>query len=73
MTDKHSIRIARHNTSLSLETEFWERLKHIACAEGVSLKALVERIDAERTGNLSSALRLYVLRWLEKKAGEKET
>ena len=34
---------------------------------------LVERIDAERTGNLSSALRLYVLRWLEKKAGEKET
>jgi predicted DNA-binding ribbon-helix-helix protein len=59
---KRSIRIARHSTSISLEPEFWAELKRIAAAEKLSLNRLVAKIDAKRAGNLSSALRLYVLR-----------
>jgi predicted DNA-binding ribbon-helix-helix protein len=62
---KRSIRIARHNTSLSLEAEFWDELKHLAKAQKLSLNQLVAKIDKERSGNLSSALRLYVLRELK--------
>ncbi len=64
MIQKRSVKIAGHKTSVSLEAEFWDALKEIATQEGVSLSALVERIDrgrSEESGNLSSALRLYVL------------
>jgi predicted DNA-binding ribbon-helix-helix protein len=64
---KRSIRIARHNTSISLEPEFWAELKRIASEEKLSLNKLVGRIDAARKGNLSSALRLYVLKKLREK------
>jgi predicted DNA-binding ribbon-helix-helix protein len=64
---KRSIRIAHHSTSISLEAEFWDELKEIAVSEGVPLSGLVARIDAERSGNLSSALRLYVLSRLKQK------
>jgi len=64
---KHSIRIARHSTSLSLEDAFWDELKRIAAHEKLSLNQLVARIDATRKeGNLSSALRLFVLADLKK-------
>ena len=62
---KRSIRIAHHNTSISLEPEFWDELKALAAQENLSLNQLVARIDAQRTGNLSSALRLYVLKRLK--------
>ena len=62
---KRSIRIARHNTSLSLEAEFWDELKRFARVQKLSLNQLVTKIDKERAGNLSSALRLYVLRELK--------
>jgi predicted DNA-binding ribbon-helix-helix protein len=62
---KRSIRIAKHNTSISLEPEFWGELKTIALLEGVSLAHIVARVDASRKGNLSSALRLYVLKKLK--------
>jgi predicted DNA-binding ribbon-helix-helix protein len=65
---KRSIRIAHHNTSISLEPEFWDELKAVATREGLSLNELVARVDAERTGNLSSALRLYVLKRLKERA-----
>ncbi len=58
---KHSLTIAGHRTSLSLEEAFWRALKAQARAEGRSLAALVEEIDRERQGNLSSAVRVYVL------------
>ncbi len=58
---KRSIRIAQHNTSISLEPEFWAELKAMAARDKISLTQLVANIDAERKGNLSSALRLYVL------------
>lgn len=58
---KRSVMIAGHPTSVTLEEPFWEVLKELAAAEGVSVNALIERVDATRTGNLSSALRVHVL------------
>jgi predicted DNA-binding ribbon-helix-helix protein len=60
---KRSVTIDGHHTSVSLEDAFWAELSAIAQARGVSLNALVAEIDHARPapGNLSSALRLYVL------------
>ncbi len=59
---KRSVRIAGHATSISLEAAFWQGLCAVAAARGMSVNALVSTIDAERAGNLSSAIRLFVLR-----------
>lgn len=58
---KRSVMIAGHPTSVTLEEPFWEALKELAARDGISVNALIERIDATRTGNLSSALRVHVL------------
>lgn len=58
---KRSIRIAGHTTSISLEDEFWSDLVAIAERMGITMTELITRIDAERDGNLSSAIRLRVL------------
>jgi predicted DNA-binding ribbon-helix-helix protein len=58
---KHSVRIAGHATSVSLESAFWEALCEIAGRRALSINALLSQIDADRGGNLSSAIRLYVL------------
>lgn len=60
---KRSISISGHRTSFSLEDIFFDDLCHLAKQDGLSLAALVTKIDNERPrdSNLSSALRLYVL------------
>ncbi|MGA7428831.1 MAG: ribbon-helix-helix domain-containing protein [Xanthobacteraceae bacterium] len=59
---KRSIVIAGHKTSISLEDAFWKALKDIAIARHATLSDLVASIDTERQhGNLSSAIRLFVL------------
>ena len=59
--------IARHKTSVSLEDAFWESLKDIAKTKRKTLSDLVSGIDTDREcGNLSSALRLFVLRHYQK-------
>ena len=58
---KHSVRIAGHATSISLEPQFWEALCEIAARRGQSINALLSEIDNARDGNLSSAIRLFVL------------
>jgi predicted DNA-binding ribbon-helix-helix protein len=59
---KHSLTIAGHRTSISLEQAFWDKLRDIARARGLSLAALIGEIDAGRRGaNLSSAIRVFVL------------
>ena len=59
---KRSIVIAGHKTSVSLEDAFWQGLKEIAGARGITLSDLVASIDSDRHhGNLSSAIRLFVL------------
>ena len=60
---KHSLSIAGHRTSVSLEAPFWAALRTIAARRNVSLAALVAEIDAGREAdNLSSAIRVFVLR-----------
>jgi predicted DNA-binding ribbon-helix-helix protein len=59
---KRSIVIAGHKTSVSLEDAFWKGLKKIARDRNRTLSEMVAAIDSGRTqGNLSSALRLFVL------------
>ena len=59
---KHSIVIAGHRTSVSLEKEFWNALKEIAHTKHMTLSDLVVLIDSDRQhANLSSAIRLFVL------------
>ena len=60
---KRSVVIGGHKTSVSLEEPFWTDLKEIAHAQHVTLSALVTQIDDTREqSNLSSAIRLFVLR-----------
>jgi predicted DNA-binding ribbon-helix-helix protein len=59
---KRSIVIAGHKTSVSLEDAFWKGLKEIAGERDMTLSELVASIDSDRRhGNLSSAIRLFVL------------
>jgi predicted DNA-binding ribbon-helix-helix protein len=59
---KRSIVLDGHKTSVSLEDQFWSGLKEIARAQGATLSKMVAEIDSARQhGNLSSALRLFVL------------
>ena len=58
---KRSVRVAGHATSISLEPAFWDALYEIAARRHLSVDALVAAIDADRAGNLSSAIRLFVL------------
>jgi len=59
---KRSIVIAGHKTSVSLEDAFWKGLKDIAAVRDTTLSDLVAAIDStRRRGNLSSAIRLFVL------------
>jgi predicted DNA-binding ribbon-helix-helix protein len=59
---KRSIVIAGHKTSVSLEDAFWSGLKQIALGCDRTLSEMVAMIDSERAhGNLSSAIRLFVL------------
>jgi predicted DNA-binding ribbon-helix-helix protein len=63
---KRSIVIAGHKTSVSLEDAFWKGLKDIAVSRQLTLSDLVATIDTGRPrGNLSSAIRLFVLNYYQ--------
>ena len=72
--NKRSVSIRGHRTSFSLEDEFWNELKAIARIRQISVAQLVTQVDLRRNEeeNLSSALRLFVLRDLKSKLGEPE-
>jgi predicted DNA-binding ribbon-helix-helix protein len=65
---KRSVIVAGHKTSVSLEAPFWDEIAAIARSRGQSIGALVSEIDRAREGNLSSALRLFVLEELRRQA-----
>jgi predicted DNA-binding ribbon-helix-helix protein len=68
---KRSIHLRGRKTSVSLEDEFRNALKEIASDRNVTLSELVGDVDAQRQhGNLSSALRLFVLEYYRGKAAE---
>jgi predicted DNA-binding ribbon-helix-helix protein len=59
---KRSIVIGGHKTSVSLEEAFWNGMKEISGQRSMTLSEMVGEIDANRQqGNLSSAIRLFVL------------
>jgi predicted DNA-binding ribbon-helix-helix protein len=59
---KRSVVIAGHKTSVSLEDAFWKGLKEIASGRDLTLSETVAAVDSERPkGNLSSAIRVFVL------------
>lgn len=64
---KRSVTIQGHRTSFSLEQPFYDELVAIADARGMAIAALVDEIDKARPDgmNLSSALRLHVLKKLK--------
>lgn len=64
---KISVIIAnRHQTSISLEDEFYEELLRIAREQNRSLNQLITQIDAQKQiPNLSSAIRVYILNELK--------
>lgn len=64
---KRSVSIRGHRTSYSLEQPFHDELERIAAQRGLPLSRLVGEIDEARPrdSNLSSALRVFVLEWLQ--------
>ena len=61
-SNKHTVKINGHITSVFLEYEFWEELKQISRAKKISTDQLISLIDQQKQGsNLSSAIRLYIL------------
>jgi len=76
---RHSVRIAGHATSVSIEDAFWDEIQKAAIEDGISTTRLIERVDRSRMdgttpgakpSNLSSALRIYVLTHLRGKIGK---
>ena len=66
---KRSIVVAGHKTSVSLEEAFWNSMKEISAARDMTLSDLVSEIDTGRSqGNLSSAIRLFVLHYFRVRA-----
>ena len=67
---RYSVTLHGHRTSVSLEPEFWVMLKKVAEQDGLSVAGLIQRIDDERLNaglpsGLSSALRVYLLQYLQ--------
>jgi len=59
---KRSVLLSGHATSIALEPEFWAVLDAMAKAEGLSLAALIGRIDEGRgSRGLASACRVAAL------------
>ena len=70
---KRSVMVSGHATSISIETEFWDILTDIAAHKGVSINYLLSEIDVGRTNNLSSADRVYVLKYIISKGRKFDT
>ncbi len=62
---KRSVRVSGHDTSITLEEPFWKCLQDMAKSQNMSLNDLVSEIDQKRSGNLSSAIRIHILEFLQ--------
>jgi predicted DNA-binding ribbon-helix-helix protein len=70
---KRSVVLGGHKTSVSLEDEFFKGLKEIAGRRHMNMSDLIGSIDAQRQqGNLSSALRLFVLEFYRRQVPDVE-
>ena len=67
---KRSIVINGHKTSITLEDDFFGALKEIARQRSSTLSQTIAEVDRTRAqGNLSSALRSFVLDFYRSRAG----
>lgn len=71
MVRKYSVTLHGHRTSFSLEEEFFSALRDIAEKRDQSIAGLIAEVDEERGEgtNLSSALRVFVLRTVRGDSG----
>jgi predicted DNA-binding ribbon-helix-helix protein len=71
MIRKCSVTLNGHRTSFSLEEEFHAELRAIALERSLSLAGLIAEVDEgrEEGDNLSSALRVYVLKAVKSQPG----
>ncbi|MBS0271364.1 MAG: ribbon-helix-helix domain-containing protein [Proteobacteria bacterium] len=60
---KRSVSLHGHKTSISLEQDFWNVLEDAAFSQNISLIQLIQKVDERRKRALSSALRLYALKY----------
>ena len=68
---KRSIVVAGHKTSVSLEEAFWNGLKEISGLRDMTLSELINEINGNRQqGNLSSAIRLFVLDYFKSRVAD---
>ncbi|MBQ6110108.1 MAG: ribbon-helix-helix domain-containing protein [Alphaproteobacteria bacterium] len=65
---KISISLSGHQTSISLEQEFFDVLKTLAEQQKTSVAAIIKQIDDKRKpeSNLSSEIRIWILKQLLK-------
>ena len=70
---KHTVVVKKRKTSITLEDDFWQALREIASLRRISLSRLISSIDADRefAANLSSAIRLFVLRFFKEEQGRR--
>jgi predicted DNA-binding ribbon-helix-helix protein len=67
--EKRSVIAGKHKTSVSLEDEFWSGVKEIAAVRQTTCSNLLSDINNDRqSGNLSSAIRLFVLQHYQDRA-----
>jgi predicted DNA-binding ribbon-helix-helix protein len=66
---KRSVLLSGKKTSVSLEDEFWAALRRIAAAEGKTISEFIASAPLDKRVNLSSALRVFILRHYERIAG----
>ena len=65
-SNKRTVKIDGHITSVFLETEFWEEILKLSKTENPTPDKIISKIDKmKNTSNLSSAIRLYVLNHLK--------
>ena len=71
---KRSVVIGDEKSSVSLEDAFWVVLKELAREQKVPLCELITGVNARRSvGNLSSALRLFVLDQVRERASRAQS
>lgn len=60
---KISVSLSGHQTSITLEPEFFDALQKLAIRQNRSVAAIINDIDSNRSSdkNLSSAIRVWVL------------
>jgi len=57
-----SITVAGRRTTVRLEDTYWDELQRMASERRTSIAHIVSSIDAAQPSNLSSAIRVFILR-----------